>query len=107
MIGKAGRFGINLLSADQSDLVGRFAGPGDRFAGLPRVDGPRLGVPLLPGCVARFECELDAIYPFGGYDIVVGAVNWHDQATSSDANPLIHYSGALWTLTPPATPGND
>jgi len=38
---------------------------------------------------------------------VVGAVRWHDQATSSEVKPLIHYSDALWTLTPPATPGSD
>jgi flavin reductase (DIM6/NTAB) family NADH-FMN oxidoreductase RutF len=106
MIGNAGRFAINLLNADQADLVGRFAGPGDRFAGLPTTDGPRLGLPLLPGCVARFECELDAVYPFGGYDIVVGLVKWHDQAASSELKPLIHYSGALWTVTPSATPGS-
>jgi flavin reductase (DIM6/NTAB) family NADH-FMN oxidoreductase RutF len=104
MIADAGRFAINLLGAGQVDLVGRFAGPGDRFAGLSTTDGPRLGLPLLPGCVARFECELDAVHPFGGYDIVVGSVRWHDQG-APDLKPLVHYSGALWTLTPPSAIG--
>jgi flavin reductase (DIM6/NTAB) family NADH-FMN oxidoreductase RutF len=99
LVGAVRRFGVNVLSDEQRAYVARFAarsaGPGARFAGVPYSPGPALGVPLLDGCVASFECEVAGIHPFGGHDIVVGQVTW---AAAGEGRPLVHYDGHLWGL---------
>ncbi|MGE5292705.1 MAG: flavin reductase family protein [Micromonosporaceae bacterium] len=100
LVGATRRFGVNVLSEEQSAHVGRFAArstePGARFAGVPFSPGRRFGLPLLDGCVASFECEVDDIHPFGGHDIVVGRVAWASAA--NDGYPVVHYDGHLWGL---------
>ena len=99
LVGAARMFGVNVLSEDQSAHVARFAAsspdPGARFAGVPFSPGPAHGLPLLDGCVASFECEVEAMYPFGGHDIVVGRVAW---ASARKGRPVVHYDGHLWGL---------
>jgi 3-hydroxy-9,10-secoandrosta-1,3,5(10)-triene-9,17-dione monooxygenase reductase component len=94
------RFGVSVLSEEQTGYVRRFAArspePGARFDGVSFSPGRRLGLPLLDGCVASFECEVDGIYPFGGHDIVVGRVA--GASAPRDGRPVIHYSGHLWAL---------
>jgi len=106
LVGAVRQFGVNVLREDQRAYVGRFAArstePGARFAGLPFSPGPRLGVPVLDGCVASFECEVKDIYPFGGHDIVVGHVVWASAAGAAGAGrPVVHYDGHLWELREP------
>jgi flavin reductase (DIM6/NTAB) family NADH-FMN oxidoreductase RutF len=100
LVGARRRFGVNLLSEEQRAYVAKFAarssGPGDRFAGVPFSPGPAYGVPVLDGCVASFECEVEGIYPFGGHDIVVGRVA--RSAVADAGRPVIHWDGRLWGL---------
>jgi flavin reductase (DIM6/NTAB) family NADH-FMN oxidoreductase RutF len=100
LVETVGRFGVSLLSEEQSAYAAKFAAkepaPGARFAGVPFSPGPAYGLPLLDGCVASFECEVTDIHPFGGHDIVIGQVAW---ASTADAErPVIHYAGHLWGL---------
>jgi flavin reductase (DIM6/NTAB) family NADH-FMN oxidoreductase RutF len=99
LVGAGRQFGVNVLSEEQRAHVGRFAarfpGPGARFAGVPFSPGPAYGLPLLDGCVASFECEVEGMYPFGGHDIVVGRVAW---ASAREGRPVVHYDGHLWGL---------
>ena len=99
LIGAVRRFGVNVLGEEQQAYVRRFAArsaePGDRFSGVPSSLGPAYGVPLLDGCLASFECEVEAIYPFGGHDIVVGRVA---RASAREGRPVVHYDGRLWGL---------
>ena len=44
-----------------------------------------------------FECDLEASYPFGPYDIVVGRVV---SARASDNQPLVHSDGRLSRVGP-------
>ena len=100
LVGASRRFGVNVLAEEQQALAAKFAArsaePGARFAGVPFSPGPALGVPVLGGCVASFECEVRDIHPFGGHDIVVGEVAW--AADAGAERPVIHYSGRLWGL---------
>ena len=51
-------FAVHILGAQQEQLSNRFAQRGaDKFAGLATERGHG-GVPLLPGCSARFECRM-------------------------------------------------
>jgi 3-hydroxy-9,10-secoandrosta-1,3,5(10)-triene-9,17-dione monooxygenase reductase component len=99
LVGAVRRFGVNVLSEEQTEYVGRFAArsaePATRFAGVPFSPGPAYGVPVLDGCVASLECEVEGIYPFGGHDIVVGRVAW---ASAGQGWPVVHYDGHLWRL---------
>lgn len=100
LVGAAGWFGVNVLSEEQQAHVGKFAArspePGARFSGVPFSPGLVYGLPVLDGCVASFECEVEDIYPFGGHDIVVGRVAWASAA--GQGRPVVHYDGHLWGL---------
>lgn len=106
LVAGAGKFGVSVLAEDQQAYVRRFAaapragsgpdGPGGRFDGVAWTRGPCLKLPLLEGCAASFECEVEARYPFGGHDIVVGRVASAQLPRSG--GPLIHYDGRLWSL---------
>lgn len=99
LVEATGLFGVNVLGEQQPELVTAFAArsaePGDRFSKVPYASGPVCGVPLLDGCVASFECEVEGVYPFGGHDIVVGRVRW---AATGEGSPLAHYDGRLCGL---------
>ena len=66
-------FAIHILAAEQMWLAQHFAGDGFDFAINGVTEGTG-GVPLLPGCLARFECTRHAVHPGGDHAIVVGAV---------------------------------
>lgn len=70
-------FAVNVLSAEQTGLSGRFSGPVDRPA--DRFDGVSVawsstGVPLLQGALLRLLCRRYAAYPAGDHLLVVGEV---------------------------------
>ena len=106
LVARTGQFGVNVLSDNQEAYVRQFAaaprathglsGPGGRFDGVAWSPGPRLKLPLLAGCTASFECEVEATYPFGGHEIVVGRVA--TAQAPGGGRPLIHYDGRLWSL---------
>jgi len=86
--GKA--FAVNVLEASQEDLAMRFAKTGaDKFAGIPWHEGLE-GVPLLEGCVAYMECRVDARYPGGDHEIILGAV---ERYVNLALDPLLFHSG--------------
>ncbi len=67
-------FAVNVLSIDQLDWALAFAQPGgDQFAGLETETGAG-GVPLLPGCIAYFECRTVHRYRAGDHEMLVGEV---------------------------------
>ncbi len=70
---EAPHFAIHVLGADQLPLAQHFAADGLDF-NLPDVTINAAGTPLLPGCLARFECAAHAVHPGGDHAIVVGKV---------------------------------
>lgn len=70
---EAAYFAIHVLEADQLSLARHFAADGQDFD-LPGVSDSREGIPLLPGCLARFECARHAVHPGGDHAIVLGEV---------------------------------
>jgi flavin reductase (DIM6/NTAB) family NADH-FMN oxidoreductase RutF len=92
----AGRFGINVLAADQRDLSTRFAT--DRSCALAWETGPT-GVPLIPGALAVFECELSRDFDGGDHRILVGRVL---RLAAGEGAPLVRYGSAYRGLEPDA-----
>ncbi len=87
----AERYAIHVLGSDQIDLCRRFSRDGLDFAGLDWIAGED-GVPLIEGCLARFDCRRTAVHDGGDHLIVVGRVL---QAGVRDGVPLL-FSGGLY-----------
>ena len=98
-ISRAGRFCINLLATDQTDLVGPFADSArrdERFAGEDWAEHD--GVPYLPEACAVIFCEVRQEIPFGTHSLFIGevtCVTGRDQAT-----PLGWMGGGFATVEP-------
>jgi flavin reductase (DIM6/NTAB) family NADH-FMN oxidoreductase RutF len=90
----AEHFAIHVLTADQMDLAQHFAKDGLNFD-LPDVTSGVGGVPLLAGCLARFECCRHAIYPGGDHAIVVGEVLKVSQAAGKGLSFFSGHYGAI------------
>lgn len=102
LIAAQATFGISLLTARSAHLTWQFArraGPADRFAGVSVSPGPVHGIPLLDDALATFECELEAVYPFGRHEIVVGKIVSARADDNPDAGPAVHLGGRLWQLS--------
>ena len=94
---RAGTFCVNILSANQADIVRRFASKeaGDRFAGVPFARRPS-GDPVLLDSAAWFDCEVHDLFEGGDHEIVVGRVN--DLYADRDADPLAYHRGRICPL---------
>jgi flavin reductase (DIM6/NTAB) family NADH-FMN oxidoreductase RutF len=91
-------YAIHILSAEQKDLAAQFASKtADRWQGVAHTLSPS-GVPLLPGCVARFECFNRSRYQEGDHVIFVGEVE-HCTAQAGSV-PLLYHGGKFYTEHP-------
>lgn len=82
---------IHVLGQDQRDLAMRFAKGGRDFDGIDWTVSDT-GVPLLPGCLGRFECETVADHPGGDHRILVSQVL---RVTRSSGAPLMFAKGGF------------
>src|SRR3989442_4219149 len=77
MIYETGRFGLHLLHTKQFDIVRRlgfFSGRDqDKLVGIPHHRGT-LGVPVLDGCFAHFECSVANVMDTGSSTLFLGNV---------------------------------
>lgn len=95
VLSQASHYAIHVLGAGQQALAERFAGPRElRWSGQASTLSAK-GVPLLPGCVAVFECFNRSQYEEGDHLIFVGEV----ERCSSDvtASPLLYHGGRFHT----------
>ncbi len=95
---ESGRFNVSVLTREQEFLAERFAGRAPAVDPAWREIPHRLGVngiPLIDGCAAWLECEVEEVHPAGDHDICVGAVK---VALTGAGNPLILWDRAFWTL---------
>ena len=88
-------FAVNVLSAEQEHLaVGFGRAGGDKFQCVSLHTGLG-GVPLIEGCVVYFECTVEARYPGGDHDIIVGRVR---RIFNIGKTPLLFHGGTLRTF---------
>lgn len=85
----APHFAIHVLGAEQAGLGQHFARDGFDFD-LPGITASDDGTPLLPGCLARFHCSLEATHDAGDHAIVVGRVL---HASLREGEPLVFSQG--------------
>ena len=90
---------VNMLHADQADIVGHFsnsAGRPSRFTGVHwELGGP---APLLRGAQANLNCTLAQKHAFGTHGLLVAAV---DTVRVSEAiDPLVYLAGKFVATCP-------
>ena len=90
----AGRFAVNILSEGQVDAAMRFAGKGDKFAGVPVVRGYS-GQPLLEEALANLECRVVEEVTGGTHSVFLSAV---EHATGRQGPPLAYFRGQFGRL---------
>jgi flavin reductase (DIM6/NTAB) family NADH-FMN oxidoreductase RutF len=91
-------YAVHILSASQKALAEQFASKAaDRWQGVA-YSLSESGVPLLPDCVARFECFNRSRYQEGDHVIFVGEV---ERCTAQPgATPLLFHGGKFYTEHP-------
>jgi flavin reductase (DIM6/NTAB) family NADH-FMN oxidoreductase RutF len=92
----AGRFGVNLLAADQEDIAGVFASKLPEAEKLDTV-AHRLqhGVPIIEGALAWAACDLQELIAGGDHTIAIGEVL---DLGLGQGEPLLWYSGRYHAL---------
>ncbi|OXM64294.1 MULTISPECIES: flavin reductase family protein [Amycolatopsis] len=90
---RAGHFAVNILAADQADVVAVFASKAaDKFATLSWRPGPH-GSPLLDGVAAAAEAEVTERRDAGSHTVFFGRVV---EAAATDAPALVYRAGRLF-----------
>ena len=91
----ASHYAVNVLNAGQEALARQFAARGaDRFAGVEWREGLG-GAPVLPGCLAVFECGHEAVHPAGDHELFIGRVL---RCTEAEGRPLTFFGGGFGTV---------
>ncbi|MDJ0610016.1 MAG: flavin reductase family protein [Kiloniellales bacterium] len=92
----AGRFAVNLLAEDQSDLSNTFAQvSNDKWRGIETNSGDG-ACPRLAGTLAVLDCRLADAFPGGDHVIVTGQVEAIE--LGSEDPPLVYFRGAYRRL---------
>lgn len=98
-VSRADSFAVNVLARNQQDLAHQFARPADdKFAGV-EVDDGELGSPLLPDCLANFECAVAERTTGGTHTIFAARVV--AARAAGDQEPLLYYRGRFGRLALP------
>ena len=86
----SGRFAINVLGAHQRAFSQHFSRPArEKFEGIEYEHGVGR-CPLLPDCVANFECRTETTINGGDHVIFIGRI---ERASYRDGHPLIFSAG--------------
>lgn len=85
----AEHFAIHVMGAEQTDICSGFARNGDVFDAFDWEEGSH-GVPLINGCLSRFECTQTAQHDGGDHSIIVGRVT---RVTTQSGKPLTFFAG--------------
>jgi flavin reductase (DIM6/NTAB) family NADH-FMN oxidoreductase RutF len=86
----AGHYAIHILDAGQEWLARHFVRHGHAPEGAAWGEGAE-GVPVLPDCLARFDCAAWARYDGGDHEVLVGRVL---HAVVRQGTPLVFLGGA-------------
>ncbi|MEM6634390.1 MAG: flavin reductase family protein [Pseudomonadota bacterium] len=92
---EAAQFAIHVLGAEQQGVCAHFARQGHDFTGLDWSAGDD-GVPLISGCLARFECSTFSRHDGGDHLIIVGRVA---RATMREGEALLFAHGNYGRFT--------
>jgi flavin reductase (DIM6/NTAB) family NADH-FMN oxidoreductase RutF len=86
-------FNINVLSEGQEEISRLFARSQDDSSWFDELGctAGQLGGPLIPGCLAHIECQLDQTHDAGDHTILIAEV--HNAYIALEDNPLLFFRG--------------
>jgi flavin reductase (DIM6/NTAB) family NADH-FMN oxidoreductase RutF/DNA-binding IclR family transcriptional regulator len=94
----AGKFCVNILSAEQEDVCRRFASRvEDKFEGVACQEAGS-GSPIISGVVAWIDCDLESVQEAGDHYIVLGRVRQLD--VEDPTLPLLFFQGGYGRFAP-------
>lgn len=97
-VAAAGRFCVNILSADQEGICRKLASKDpDKFATIAHRPSP-LGSPILDGAVAWIDCELHSVGDAGDHFAVLGLIRQLE--ISNGGLPLLFFQGGYGRFAP-------
>ncbi|MEK8145885.1 flavin reductase family protein [Streptomyces sp. M10(2022)] len=92
-IRESGRFCVNVLAAEQTELCGRFgSSKGLKYDGLD-WEVSRWGTPSLPGVLTRVHAQVYDVRSAGDHDVVIGRVLGLEPLT--DGRPMLFFRGGF------------
>ncbi|SMX39058.1 flavin reductase family protein [Maliponia aquimaris] len=91
----ADHFAIHVLGTEQAAICEAFARSGDAF-GATDWTVSETGVPLIEGCLSRFECRQVAAHDGGDHSILVAHV---DRVSTREGAPLMFHAGRYGAFT--------
>lgn len=96
----AGRFGINILGADQQALCAGFARSGvEKFEQVRWSGTPEAGPPRLDGIIGFVDCTLEAEHEAGDHTLVIGRVQAL-RVCAQQRSPLLFFRGRYGAFEP-------
>ncbi len=101
-IRETGRFCVNVLHEEQSDLCSRFgSSKGRKYEDLD-WELSRWNTPALPGVLMRVHAEVHDVHIAGDHDVIIGRVLELD--TVCEERPMVFFRGKFGIQTPILTP---
>lgn len=98
-IRQAGRFVVNILSAEQVDISNQFARQGtDKWRGVQWHESP-LGNPIIDGSLYWLDCEIHAEHAAGDHVIIIGEVKAFNLKGAAATQPLLYFKGQYCDLS--------
>ncbi|MGV9862675.1 flavin reductase family protein [Rhodococcus koreensis] len=92
-IRRSGRFTINVLHEDQTDLCARFGSSrGAKFDGLV-WEPSRWSTPSLPGVLVRVHADVQSVHTAGDHDVVIGRVG--ELESVCEERPMVFFRGGF------------
>ena len=86
-------FAVNILREDQERLSRQFAKSGaEKWNGV-EFESWETGCPIIAGCVANLECDVEEMFEGGDHVIIVGKVRRMKFDAAPDCRPLLFYRG--------------
>ena len=87
----AKRYCANVLSSDQRAMSGRFSRKGEHALHGDQYFEGATGLPVLHGCLAAFECDIEARHDGGDHIILIGRVL--ELQAKPGGRALLYYEG--------------
>ncbi|MDB2412670.1 flavin reductase family protein [Litoricolaceae bacterium] len=88
-------YAIHVLRADQGDLAFKVVKNAGDFGDLDLIQGDH-GAPIIPECLAIFECQQTEVYRAGDHDIILGEVK---SLRTMEGDALGFFKGQMMTVT--------
>ena len=85
----ASHYAIHVLADNQADICGAFAKDAFALNSIEHILNDE-NVPLIPGCLARFECKQVNIFDGGDHSIILGEVQ---RAEMREGDALAFFAG--------------